>query len=158
MNMFCGTSSCVFLDSSFFNLLVCHQFEISNVYFFFFFFFYLFCFMVCQRGLACNSDLTILPAMSFPLSIKLLPQPWQRVAHPTFHYWWGSNDAQGEGDLWWLKNLLKCEWCLLLFDVSWLIFCLFQIKYHEDFEKMKTGADAPHQPSNPNQGIQPSTM
>ncbi|MEQ2229802.1 hypothetical protein ILYODFUR_022577, partial [Ilyodon furcidens] len=26
------------------------------------------------------------------------------------------------------------------------------IKYHEDFEKMKTGADAPHQPSSPNQG------
>lgn len=62
---------------------------------------------MCQRGLLCNSELTLLPAteMSFPLSVKLLPEALLHVARPTYHHKHGGAGEQ-VGDLWWIENEL----------------------------------------------------
>ena len=45
-------------------------------------------FLMCQRRLLCNSELTLLPAaeMSFPLSVKLLPESLLHVVRPTYSH------------------------------------------------------------------------
>lgn len=54
-------------------------------------------FLMCQQGLLCNSELTLLPAaeMSFPFNVKLLPEALLHVARPTYHHKQGCWRASG---------------------------------------------------------------
>lgn len=62
---------------------------------------------MCQQGLLCNAELTRLPVpeMSFPLSVRLLPEGLLLEARPTYRH---ERRGAGElvGDLWWIENEL----------------------------------------------------